>query len=129
MIDSWRGVRPAIHYSYSRDTALPEGFAHSDFPNMPALLEAGHKKAKLRAHSDFYPNQLVNNWALSFLPYTDIMCESKMKNLASIELYNYANTRKDQLSKGINELLRFQQSQNQSNTETFTATEEMLPVS
>jgi len=43
--------------------------------------------------------------------------------------YNYANTRKDQLSKGINELLRFQQSQNQSNTETFATAEEMLPVS
>jgi hypothetical protein len=53
------------------------------------LLEAGHKKGKLRAHSDYYPNQLVNDWALSFLPYTDIMCESKCKNLASIELYKY----------------------------------------
>lgn len=129
VIDSWRGVRPTIHYSYSRNEALPEGFTHNSMLHFPDLLEAGHKKAKLRAHSDFYPNQLVNDWALSFLPYTDIMCESKMKNLASIELYNYANTRKDQLSKGINELLRFQQSQNQSNTETFTATEEMLPVS
>jgi hypothetical protein len=26
---------------------------------------------------------------LSFLPYTDIMCESKCKNLASIDLYKY----------------------------------------
>jgi UV DNA damage repair endonuclease len=89
MIDSWRGVRPVIHYSYSRDTALPEGFAHDTMPNFPALLEAGHKKAKLRAHSDYYPNQLVNDWALSFLDYADIMCESKCKNLASIDLYKY----------------------------------------
>ena len=88
VIDSWRGVRPAIHYSYSRDTALPEGFAHDTMPDMPALLEAGYKKAKLRAHSDYYPNAKVNEWALSFLPYTDIMCESKCKNLASIEMYN-----------------------------------------
>jgi hypothetical protein len=57
-------------------------------PDMPALLEAGYKKGKLRAHSDYYPNDKVNEWALSFLPYTDIMCESKCKNLASIELYN-----------------------------------------
>ena len=89
VIDSWRGVRPAIHYSYSRNEALPEGFAHDTMPDMPALLEAGYKKAKLRAHSDYYPNQIVNDWALSFLPYTDIMCESKCKNLASIDLYKY----------------------------------------
>ena len=87
IIDSWRGVRPVIHYSYSRDEALPEGFAHDTMPDFPTLLEAGHKKGKLRAHSDFYPNPLVNEYALSFLPYADIMCESKMKNLASIKLY------------------------------------------
>jgi UV DNA damage repair endonuclease len=89
VIDSWRGVRPVIHYSYSRDTALPEGFAHDTMPDFPALLEAGHKKAKLRAHSDYYPNNAVNDYALSFLPYADIMCESKAKNLASIALYKY----------------------------------------
>jgi UV DNA damage endonuclease len=89
VIDSWRGVRPAIHYSYSRTEHLPEGFAHDTMPDMPALLESGYKKAKLRAHSDYYPNQIVNDWALSFLPYTDIMCESKCKNLASIDLYKY----------------------------------------
>ena len=94
IVDSWRGVRPAIHYSYSRDTALPEGFAHDTMPDFPALLETGHKKAKLRAHSDYYPNQLVNDYALSFLPYADIMCESKCKNLASIALYKY-NTEKN----------------------------------
>jgi len=87
IVDSWRGVRPAMHYSYSRDTALPEGFAHDSMLHFPDLLEAGHKKGKLRAHSDYYPNQLVNDWALSFLPYTDIMCESKCKNLASIDLW------------------------------------------
>jgi hypothetical protein len=92
VIDSWRGVRPVIHYSYSRDEALPAGFAHDTFPDMKQLLEAGHKKAKLRAHSDWYPNSVVNEYALSFLEHADIMCESKMKNLASIELYNYANT-------------------------------------
>jgi UV DNA damage repair endonuclease len=89
IVDSWRGVRPAIHYSYSRDTALPEGFAHDSMPDFNALLEAGHKKAKLRAHSDWYPNPVVNEYALSFLEYADIMCESKMKNLASIELYKF----------------------------------------
>jgi UV DNA damage repair endonuclease len=89
VIDSWRGVRPVIHYSYSRDEWLPQDFTHDTMPDMPALLEAGYKKAKLRAHSDYYPNQLVNDWALSFLDYADIMCESKCKNLASIALYKY----------------------------------------
>ena len=89
VMDSWRGVRPAIHYSYSRNENLPEGFAHDTMPNMPVLLETGYKKAKLRAHSDYYPNDAVNDWALSFLPYADIMCESKCKNLASINLHKY----------------------------------------
>ncbi len=57
-------------------------------PDYKLLLENGHKKAKLRAHSDFYWNKEVNNWALSFADKFDIMCESKGKNLASIELYN-----------------------------------------
>jgi UV DNA damage endonuclease len=78
-----------IHYSYSRDEWLPQDFAHDTMPDMPALLEAGYKKAKLRAHSDYYPNKTVNDWALSFLDYADIMCESKCKNLASIALYKY----------------------------------------
>jgi len=89
IVDSWRGVRPAMHYSYSRNEALPESFAHDTMPDFPALLEAGHKKGKLRAHSDYYPNNAVNDYALSFLPYTDIMCESKCKNLASIALHKY----------------------------------------
>ena len=87
IIDSWRGVRPVIHYSYSRNEHLPEDFAHDDFPNMKLLLEAGHKKQKLRAHSDFYPNQIVNDWALGFLEHADIMSEAKGKNLASEQLY------------------------------------------
>ena len=89
VIDSWRGVRPVIHYSYSRNEHLPEGFDHELKPNMAELLANGYKKAKLRAHSDYYPNQSCNDWALSFLDYADIMCESKMKNLASIDLYKY----------------------------------------
>ena len=88
IIDSWRGVRPVIHYSYSREELV----GHIDTntkPDFPALLEQGYKKAKLRAHSDYYPNNATNDWALSFLPYADIMCESKCKNLASINLYKY----------------------------------------
>ena len=101
IVDSWRGVRPAMHYSYSRTEHLPEGFAHDTMLHFPDLLEAGHKKGKLRAHSDYYPNQLVNDWALSFLPYTDIMCESKCKNLASIDLYKYYKGKEKCLNYGL----------------------------
>ena len=99
VIDSWRGVRPTIHYSYSRDEWLPQGYTHNTMPDMPALLESGYKKAKLRAHSDYYPNKFVNDYALSFLPYADIMCESKCKNLASIALHKYNTEKKNELSK------------------------------
>jgi UV DNA damage repair endonuclease len=128
IIDSWRGVRPVIHYSVSREDLLDRQ-AKGKKPNMQALLEQGYKKQKLRAHSDYMWNRAVNDWALTFLPYADIMVESKCKNLSSIELYNYANTGKNHFQRGSNEVLRFQQSQSQSNGEAFTATEEMLPVS
>jgi UV DNA damage repair endonuclease len=87
VIDSWRGVRPTIHYSYSRDEHLPNGFLHDVMPDMKTLLSLGHKKQKLRAHSDFYPNRAMNEYALSFLDTSDIMCESKSKNLGSFSLY------------------------------------------
>jgi len=88
IIDSWRGVRPVIHYSVSREDVLQD-FSTSVRPNMDTLLESGYKKAKLRAHSDYMWNNAVNDWALEFLPYADIMVEAKSKNLASIDLYKY----------------------------------------
>ena len=88
VIDSWRGVRPVIHYSYSRADYV--GHIDNELPNMSLLLEQGFKKQKLRAHSDFYPNHAVNEWALSHSAWADIMCESKAKNLASFELAKQA---------------------------------------
>ena len=86
VIDSWRGTRPTIHYALSREDVLV-GHIPSVRPCMDTLLEFGHKKQKLRAHSDFYWNTATNDWALSFLDNFDIMCESKGKNLASRSLY------------------------------------------
>jgi UV DNA damage repair endonuclease len=86
IIDSWRGVRPVIHYSVSREDVLGAHPGHTR-PSLSTLLETGHKKAKLRAHSNFYWNTAVNEWALSFRDNFDIMCESKGKNLASFALY------------------------------------------
>lgn len=87
--DSWRGVRPVIHYSVSREDYLID---HSTItvPEYHTLLETGHKKSKLRAHSDFYWNTACNDWVLQFLDTCDIMCESKGKNIASFALYERA---------------------------------------
>jgi UV DNA damage repair endonuclease len=91
VIDSWRGVRPAMHYSYSRDEHLPSGNdTHTGMHDIVGLLEQGHKKQKLRAHSDYFPNADANAWALSFWSQFDIQCEAKAKNLASQQLYEQA---------------------------------------
>jgi len=82
VVDSWRGRRPTLHYSVSREDVLV-GHDTVHRPDMESLLLAGHKKAKLRAHSNFYWNQEVSDWAGEFLATHDIMCESKGKNLAS----------------------------------------------
>jgi UV DNA damage repair endonuclease len=92
VIDSWRGVRPTLHYSVSREDCLI-GHDTKVRPDREALLEAGYKKAKMRAHSDFYWNTAVNDWALSHWEWADIMCESKAKNLASMALYKYATNK------------------------------------
>jgi UV damage endonuclease UvdE len=91
VIDSWRGVRPTCHYSVSREDVLV-GHTTGLRPALPTLLEEGYKKAKLRAHSNFYWNTAVNEWALGFRDQFDIMCESKAKNLASFSLYQQATT-------------------------------------
>ena len=85
VIASWRGVRPVLHYSISQEGLIPEqGF--------PDQLVLGLPKTKLRAHSDYYFNNTLNDWALSFGEF-DIMCEVKMKNLARDGLYNHAQRR------------------------------------
>jgi UV DNA damage endonuclease len=88
VVDSWRGVRPTMHYSVSREDILV-GHCHNTMPDMIQLKSAGHNKQKLRAHSDWYWNSAVNSWAASFSPQFDIMCESKAKILASQEFANF----------------------------------------
>ena len=89
VVDSWRGLRPTLHYSISREDCLVDHCPNT-LPCRTSLMESGHKKQKLRAHSDFYWNRATNEWALSFLDTHDIMCESKGKNLASFELAKQA---------------------------------------
>jgi UV DNA damage repair endonuclease len=83
--DSWRGVRPVIHLSTSREDVIVDHDA-SVRPDLKQLKAMGFTSAKLRAHSDYCWNQSVNTWALTFSPHADIMVEAKQKNLASTQL-------------------------------------------
>jgi UV DNA damage repair endonuclease len=89
VIDTWRGSRPLLHYSVSREDILVDHCTRTR-PNLDTLLAGGHKKQQLRAHSDFYWNEAVTDWALSHWDHFDIECESKGKNLASEQVYNRA---------------------------------------
>ena len=86
VIDSWRGVRPAMHFSTSREDILVD-HDRSVRPDLAELLARGYKKQKLRAHSDFCWNSAVNDWVLGFADQFDIQVEAKGKNLARDQLY------------------------------------------
>ena len=88
VVNSWRGLRPTLHYSVSREDWLV-GHPTDVAPCYKSLIASGHKKQKLRAHSDFYWNTAVNEWALSFLDQFDIMAESKSKNLGAHQLFEF----------------------------------------
>ena len=88
VIDSWRGTRPTLHYSCSREDILV-GHDTLVAPDMTKLLAEGYKKQKLRAHSDFMWNEANNKWALTHLEWADVMVEAKGKNLASFKLYEF----------------------------------------
>lgn len=85
VIESWRGVRPVIHYSVSREDCLVDHDPNTR-PDIVQLKQLGFTSAKLRAHSDYYWNKSCNDWALSHWEWADIMCEAKQKNLASAQL-------------------------------------------
>ena len=87
IIESWRGVRPVIHYSQSREDYLVD-HSTTEMPDYSQMLERGYKRQQLRAHSDFMWNDAMNQWALTHLEWADIMVEAKAKNLASFSLYD-----------------------------------------
>lgn len=82
IIDSWRGIRPVMHYSYSKSEFLTNHKTNG----RPNYFRLGMSDSLLRQHSDDYPNEHSNRWALSFLSDFDIMCEAKLKNLARDQL-------------------------------------------
>ena len=88
VVDSWRGVRPTLHYSVSREDWL-KNHPSDQLPDRDQLVASGINRQKLRAHSDYYWNTAVSDWAFTFWDRFDIQCESKSKNLASHQLYEY----------------------------------------
>lgn len=84
--DSWRGTRPLIHYSLSREDLLV-GHDANISPDLSSLLAQGFNKQKLRAHSDFMWNHSVNRWVRQHWDWADIEVEAKAKNLASRGLW------------------------------------------
>lgn len=86
VVESWRGVRPTIHYAYSRSEILLKAGHKETGKRLPNMADLKANKTELRQHSDRFPNRTANLWALSFLEQADIMCECKHKNIASKEL-------------------------------------------
>lgn len=83
MMDSWKGVRPVLHYSLSREEVIGDYWDPFMLPDLQELVDDhGYTKTKLRAHSDYYWNMASNRWCYEFSNTHDIMLESKMKNLA-----------------------------------------------
>lgn len=81
VVESWRGVRPVIHYSLSREDVLVDHCPNTQ-PSLPDLRSQGFTQTKLRAHSDYYWNRASNQWAYSHNTWADIMLEAKQKNLS-----------------------------------------------
>lgn len=82
IIDSWRGVRPTMHYSQPPERLQDLGFQANEKLTIAALLEKMPKR-DLYQHSEMMWNDWTNRYALQFLDRFDMMFEAKHKNLAS----------------------------------------------
>ncbi|CAM3123671.1 UV damage repair endonuclease UvsE [Pseudomonas floridensis] len=86
VIESWRGVRPVMHYSQPQERLQELGFTADRKLDMDELLSVLPKR-ELYAHSAQMWNRWTNEYALQFLDRFDIMLEAKDKNLASLAFY------------------------------------------
>ncbi|QHG64446.1 UV DNA damage repair endonuclease UvsE [Pseudomonas putida] len=86
IIDSWRGVRPTMHYSQPPESLQALGFGADSKLTIPALLEKVNKR-DLYQHSAQMWNDWTNRYALQFIDRFDIMFEAKDKNLATLDFY------------------------------------------
>ncbi|MGN8276120.1 UV DNA damage repair endonuclease UvsE [Pseudomonas sp. SMN5] len=86
ILESWRGVRPTMHYSQPPESLQALGFDADQRLEMDALLKVISKR-DLYAHSAQMWNRWTNEYALLFLDRFDIMLEAKDKNLAALAFY------------------------------------------
>jgi UV DNA damage endonuclease len=89
VIESWRGVRPTMHYSVSREEYFEDADWQATLPDYAAITGRGIPRTKLRAHSDMYYHRGLNDYVAQFWPDADIMAEAKHKNLASTQLFTH----------------------------------------
>ncbi|MFJ3485497.1 UV DNA damage repair endonuclease UvsE [Pseudomonas sp. NPDC090202] len=100
IIDSWRGVRPVMHYSQPPESLQALGFDAEHKLEMEALLQVVNKR-DLYLHSAQMWNQWTNAYALQFLDRFDIMFEAKDKNVAVEAFYaRYLAAADTSLSRG-----------------------------
>ncbi|TDV72726.1 UV DNA damage repair endonuclease UvsE [Pseudomonas sp. LP_7_YM] len=86
IVDSWRGVRPVMHYSQPPERLQALGFTAEQKLEMDDLLKVVNKR-DLYLHSDRMWNDWTNTYALQFTDRFDIMFEAKDKNLAVESFY------------------------------------------
>jgi UV damage endonuclease UvdE len=86
VLDSWRGVRPTMHYSQSREEHFDIKKEKNLQIDIKALLNGNYNKRMLAAHSDMMWNNSLNKEIAPLWEDFDIMVEAKNKNLASIDL-------------------------------------------
>lgn len=87
IVESWRGVRPAMHYSQPPERLQELGFTAERKLDMGELLEVVSKR-DLYGHSERMWNKWTNEYATQFLDRFDMMFEAKDKNLAALDFYN-----------------------------------------
>ncbi|MCJ8205130.1 UV DNA damage repair endonuclease UvsE [Pseudomonas sp. RGM2987] len=87
ILESWRGVRPTMHYSQPPERLQALGFDADQPLEMDALLKVVSKR-DLYGHSSQMWNRWTNEYALLFLDRFDIMLEAKDKNLAALAFYD-----------------------------------------
>jgi hypothetical protein len=92
VIESWRGVRPTMHYSQPQEVLQALGFDAEHKLEMDALLKVVAKR-DLYAHSAQMWNRWTNDYALQFFDRFDIMLESKDKNVAAWAFYEHFKRR------------------------------------
>lgn len=87
IIESWRGVRPTMHYSQPQERLQELGFTAEQKLEMDSLMQVLSKR-DLYGHSDMMWNRWTNEYVTGFLDRFDVMFESKHKNVATLDYYN-----------------------------------------